>query len=565
MNYVKKIFSPEIVVIFIFPLVLLLINNSWIFTPATTFIDPWLNVGYFRNLPQHLQVFPDTYYGSRLSWILPGFLIYQLFPPLLANYILHLGVYYLATISLYFTNRLIFNKRVALLTTLLMSGYIWFLRITGFDQVNGIGIAYFLLTILLLTCAAKLSRWKNWLFLAGIGYAALIYTNLFLIIFTPFLGMYYLFANYQYQKHRLLPSLVFFLVGILALTLLFSVINQQITGKFLFFLPSIKISMELLSKPNPWRMNGYAWILDAGWLVWPIAVGLTSLLHLMSYVLKRSAHRNRFALFFHLQFVLILLLFLAIDMTGYSVALQYFYYTNYLIPSMFLAIASALVYPVEKLSKHKLLHTLIPIAILLLLISYLISLVSNNVIVNIISYPTVLALIIFLVAWIVLFAFSSQIITIFIFFLLLSISNALGIWHINKSDIDYWPNERQDAYLLTIDSMQIINTINPHADSYFWHDRKPSPVSGLYTAIASTYLWGYRLLSTDFPLLTGENSLQEVKPDMNIIILSQETINLHTVNETLEKYNLKAQFIDEKIMTQGAYRVILTFIKTLQR
>src|SRR4051794_41628164 len=70
------------------PLILLLLNTGWIYNQPG-FIDTWIYVGFFQNydLPQFLASEKKI---LRLPWIWTGFAAYKLFPPLIANYALHL-------------------------------------------------------------------------------------------------------------------------------------------------------------------------------------------------------------------------------------------------------------------------------------------------------------------------------------------------------------------------------------------------------------------------------------------------------------------------------------------
>src|SRR2546423_886822 len=80
------------------PWVLLAVNRSWLFLNGS-FVDGWIYFGFFHNLREYQNIYASAnsthqgfYYDDRLSWILPGYLVYQLFPPLVANYILHIGL-----------------------------------------------------------------------------------------------------------------------------------------------------------------------------------------------------------------------------------------------------------------------------------------------------------------------------------------------------------------------------------------------------------------------------------------------------------------------------------------
>src|SRR5262245_6847676 len=69
------------------PLGLLLFNTDWIFTPAG-YLDPWHYVGFFHEYlnPAYSS---GAYKLARLPWILAGYLVNSLLPPLPAVYVLH--------------------------------------------------------------------------------------------------------------------------------------------------------------------------------------------------------------------------------------------------------------------------------------------------------------------------------------------------------------------------------------------------------------------------------------------------------------------------------------------
>src|SRR5258708_7477462 len=155
--------GPDVLLIATLPIVLLIINSNWIFTP-TPFVlnnrlvnpDPSFYFSYFRHFFDLVGQYPSNshYFVERLSWNLPGYAAYHLFPPIAANLVLHLSIYYIGVFSIYGIVYFLFNQQTALLTALLMGGYTWFFRATGWDYVDGIGVAYFSVLLLLLTLAA---------------------------------------------------------------------------------------------------------------------------------------------------------------------------------------------------------------------------------------------------------------------------------------------------------------------------------------------------------------------------------------------------------------------------
>ena len=134
----RKYFNT--IVIFFYPLILVLINSNWIFTPASLSPDPWFYFAYFRYFNDYALSFPSNahYFVERLTWDVPGYYINKIFQPELANYIIHLLVYYVAVFSLYGILKILFNRRSALISALLMGSYPWFLRAVGWDYVDGV-------------------------------------------------------------------------------------------------------------------------------------------------------------------------------------------------------------------------------------------------------------------------------------------------------------------------------------------------------------------------------------------------------------------------------------------
>ena len=149
-------------------------------------MDSWIYFGFFHNLREYQNIYASAnstqlgfYYDDRLSWILPGFLVYQLFPSLTANYILHIGLYYIVALALYATLATTLHRRVAVLAALLMGSYSYFLNAVGWDYIDGAGLAFCSITVLLITLAAQRPRWPVWLGAAGMAAAALVFSNIF--------------------------------------------------------------------------------------------------------------------------------------------------------------------------------------------------------------------------------------------------------------------------------------------------------------------------------------------------------------------------------------------------
>src|SRR5690349_1789559 len=162
----KSLLWPYVTAVLLLPLIVLWHNTNALYQPLW-YADPWFYTGYFRDLVEFKRdLFYGYYYGGRLAWVLPGFLIHSLFSPVVANFILHLTVQSTATLSLFFILRFTAGVRSAFLATLVFSAYPWLWVSTGWDYPAGAGIAYCLLTMALLTrSAAHPGKWG--LFAAG--------------------------------------------------------------------------------------------------------------------------------------------------------------------------------------------------------------------------------------------------------------------------------------------------------------------------------------------------------------------------------------------------------------
>ena len=273
------------------PLLLLALSNDWIITPPGL-IDPWVYFGYYQDLPQHLKSFDGTYYGTRLSTLLPGYAAYHCLPPLAANYVLHLGLYYACVMSLYWILARTVSPRAGLLAAACLGCQLFFLQAIGWDYINGFGIAYFFLSVLALTAAARTHFWKSNLVAAGIGSAALVIANTFYVVFLPYVAIHYLYINRQARRNPLLGSLVLYLLGAAGLTLVLCLYNGLVAGRFWFLGPTLHFAHTFAGQTNPWTAPVSIWLPAADWLVLPGAhrPGKSVFLLLVSIQPPRAAH-----------------------------------------------------------------------------------------------------------------------------------------------------------------------------------------------------------------------------------------------------------------------------------
>ncbi|MCU0481203.1 MAG: hypothetical protein MUE54_08320, partial [Anaerolineae bacterium] len=185
---IRKLNWVHIGLVVTLPIILALINPNWIFNPSMA--DDYIYLGYQLGFPKYIGWHPSEthYFIERISWILPGYVIRQIFSPLLANFIVHLGIYYLATFSVYGVLNKLFHSRIALIIAILFGQFPMVLRSTGWDYLDGYGMALLMLSIFFLTYVPHSPRRPYYLIGAGAVYLLMLGTNLFNIFYAPALA-----------------------------------------------------------------------------------------------------------------------------------------------------------------------------------------------------------------------------------------------------------------------------------------------------------------------------------------------------------------------------------------
>ena len=324
------------------PLLLLAIDSDWIFSGPHR--DPWTYYGYFENGVAYLREFPELYYGSRPAVILPGFVLHHVLPSVPANVLLHLAVFWSAVLSFYLVVRDLFGPRVALLAGLALGCHPYFLQAAGWNYVDGFGIAYFLMALLLLTRATASPAWRPLLLGAGAMATAIVSTNVFYAVYLPLLAGHFLLLNRRRGRIPLLSAVAWAGAGAAVLLALFGGILLAAGGSFFYLSSSLEFLMVGAGTANPFRNPTYDWLRDAVWLVFPAAVLAGGLLAGLG-----RPRRDRVLLWCQVQFFFLALVVVYFQVFADTGVLQHFFYASLVLPVAFLAFAGQLAPLVEGL------------------------------------------------------------------------------------------------------------------------------------------------------------------------------------------------------------------------
>ena len=260
----------------VLPAVVTIAVPDWMYS-VTHAIDAWVYHGFFRHLETYATtMFPPTYYGARLAWIVPGYVAYHVFSPVAAAVILHLTFYCIAVWSLYLIVRRIAGSSSALFSAIAFGLYLPAIRALGWDYVDGAVIAYTLLTLALLL--ASLERCRRWLtFASGLAAGAMLHSNIGAAFMFPSILIWFLPDRTRtWQWRPLLVQLVWWGAGIVACTVMLSLVSVSVGGNWDFFMPSFRWMIQQ-RLTNPWDVTGFSWIAMAPWFFLPAAVFVASL------------------------------------------------------------------------------------------------------------------------------------------------------------------------------------------------------------------------------------------------------------------------------------------------
>jgi hypothetical protein len=255
---------------------------------ATKGIDTFVYSGFIASLPHHLQNFPNTYYGARLPWILPGYLLVRIFGTFLGLMLLNILFSAALGLSAYLWFYFLFGFRYGLLFGVVM---ICIPEVAYQATNHYVSLAcstYTLASLASIEASIQSSRTRFQrsclLCFAGATIACAIMTNLVLLLFAPALISYYSVRSRGAPIREVLADVGRALTGFVAATLIYCLAYLRLTGTFNIFAPALRYLKER-ADVNPWCPVGSEWIPHAMWLILPALAALAAIL----FLFKRSA------------------------------------------------------------------------------------------------------------------------------------------------------------------------------------------------------------------------------------------------------------------------------------
>jgi hypothetical protein len=569
-------------ILLLVPIVLIIINKDWIFPNAFEGIsDEWIYTGYFINFHQLYNNFGTDFSGiplyfiSRLSWILPGYVLHSIFSPVIANYILHFSFLYIAIISLYLILKIHFDEKTALFTSVLFCCYSHLLSQIGSNLITPAVVTYSLLTMLMLTLSVKGMHRKTYTFFTGVFLGCMIIANMFSLVFIPIFCIYYFGIRDKKQTGSLLLTILYVIAGCCAISIFFAMIYYLLTGDFFFLLPQIKEIFYLSHGPNIAYKPFQQWQYMPSWLILPVIVLLGSIIHVGINWKKFFSHSERILIIFQLNYILLCAIFILGEIKGFP-DLQMPFYAIYLVPFLFLSIG-AMFSPIFK--RLTTTEFFIFISILILVLSFTLFRAISIFILSVPGFVDLILLLtgvlltgIFLLLIIITFLpyqipIKKKMICLITFCLLFGCLNS-GLYSLY---ITQGFESNENAYLAVMDSGSAIREVFPSEPANFWFNysevHEGNTYGTIFYSVNSVYLSVYSSISKKFPYIDKKDLFWTINKQghINIVLISTDENAFTIAKNSLDDPRLDIELIETKKIERGNIHFYLNFIQVKKR
>jgi hypothetical protein len=304
-------------------------------------IDPWLYTGLFTNFAFTYHLFWNTYYASRLPWVVPGLLLHDLFPDRVAYFILHGAFFVGGGVALFVLVRRFLGRLPAFVAYAALLGNQLYYTAETWEYVDGAVITYLLAAFACGVTNANGRRRVLALFAGGFFLAAGVATNVFAVVFALGFPLLYAAAN-QFRGHarRVATDTLAFVCGAALLVgggCAFAAANGAgwwFLGPQLHAIGAINTDM--------YRAPNYDWVIREPRLLAPLLVLILGGL-ILPLVPRRDVNerrRWRFAVSCYAYLACSEVFLIAYQLTS-GPALQYAYYESLLFPALALGLAAA--------------------------------------------------------------------------------------------------------------------------------------------------------------------------------------------------------------------------------
>lgn len=223
--------------------------------------DPWIYTGAMWNFDYLYRFFDNTYYLSRLPWIIPGYALNKVLSARTSFYVEHAVFALAAATSGFLIARRVFGRAAAFASFGALTTSLLFYDSYATDYPDGAQITFLLLALAFAVFAYGGSWSRPKLGLAGFFTAAALCTNLFAGLLVGGLALLYaivVVTGRRFDVRARLLDAVAFCVGAVVLVVLCGAFARAHGGPFLFFRPSFDAISSISTAAS--RPPDNAWV-----------------------------------------------------------------------------------------------------------------------------------------------------------------------------------------------------------------------------------------------------------------------------------------------------------------
>jgi len=532
----------SLVLLLAIPLTLTVAVPDWMYSNPSV-IDAWVYNGFFRHLPTYATtMFPSTYYGTRLGWILPGYVAYHVFEPRTAAFVLHLTVYLLATGSMYGIVRDIAGSSRALFVAAAFGWYMPVVRALGSDYVDGPVIAYGLLaTLLALRADGAWTWWRT--VCSGIATGAMLHSNVGAAFLLPSIFVWFVPAPRDLHWTPLATRVLLWAGGIVLCTAGLALFSVSVGGPWNFFAMSFRW-MRSQGLANPFQPPPAPLLSSAPWLLLPAATAVAALVVMASKERRQRLTEGQVRAL--IAFASLALLFAIWDFVGPGAVLYWPFYSSWLLPWSFIVIGGVITPSPAVTRAHRAVmvvsagavlaslvwpeHVMVPVpaGVGLAIVSAALA-IAAAARRRVVAWPLVAVTLVCLHGWL-----------------------SATAWYARVDD-------RGDAFRAIDAGVRIIERYVTRDEPRFLltsEGRLGHYIQGL----TSVYLWGYTIASPDFLEITPQQ-VARIRPEHVVIVVDERRDTAAKFDEVFAPYRLRARVLGaEQVQTQHG-PLYLTFVE----
>ncbi|AGB01509.1 glycosyltransferase family 39 protein [Methanoregula formicica] len=583
-----KDFSPDLLII-ISPLFIFCLTapQKWLFTEVGP-LDPWM---FLRKFIFYTSGFINDYKDCRLPWIIPGHISYSLFGPLTGHYVILLLLLCGTTICVYFLMRNLFNRNVAIISSVFISCYPFAHGSGGWLYHNTPLLFYYCLGFLAITLATTNRNRTCWLFVSGAAFVSALHLDPFFIFPVIFaVGHYIILHKIRLKTYPSVISFIWIGIGSVGITAIYSIVNYVYGGLFLFFIPQLNYIIYL-SKGNVWYPSDNSWILTANHLAFPILfsiLGLVILIYYIKNIKKIQNQKTIIAISIILQFLILFGILAYFTFVWKQTVLTHDYPAFRIIGPMLIAIGSILYLTIKNIKTYG--GYFLPLCTIIIFTIPMVFLTGPFIS----SIQGAFSDIFPKISWLlpVLIGFASfagfylikgKTWAIIILLIGLSLANCLLIAPFSNNY--YWNQKcavNKDFHVVFSETTEYMMNIDPSREALYWTDINdnlpicadcsaiPTPpiVDSLVSAVDSHW-YGHYLSDTGAqPTQNIENIsgdiITKLKTDQKIVIISSiqnNSINQQRIIAKYAKHGISLKITAEKRINYGKIAYNLSVLK----